>query len=212
MFGALVETAVVSAWVEAFVHRGEVPSLYFWRTRDGIEADLLVERNGRLYALEVKSTSTILPAHAVSLAKWRKLAGQPDTPCVILAPVPSRRRGERLGRRGRLARHTDSALRARRGATTWCVPCQGETPSGRDPAWEDPAQASAPRSATMITNRRRVAASMRRRPFGTSWSTVHPAAALLAAAAARFLDGVHHPFQVERGRLLPGREVAEGLE
>jgi len=48
MFGALVETAVVSAWVKAFVHRGEPPALYFWRTRDGLEVDLLIERNGRL--------------------------------------------------------------------------------------------------------------------------------------------------------------------
>jgi len=47
MAGALVETAVVSAWVKAFTHRGLPPSLYFWASRGGLEVDLPVERNGQ---------------------------------------------------------------------------------------------------------------------------------------------------------------------
>jgi len=34
-----------------------------------------VDRNGRLYPIEIKATSTILPGHAASLNRWRALAG-----------------------------------------------------------------------------------------------------------------------------------------
>jgi len=86
--GPLVETAVVAGWVKAFQHRGQPPSLYFWRSRDGLEVDLLIERNGMLLPIEVKSSATIHAQHASGLRKWRELAGQPDLPAVIVADVP----------------------------------------------------------------------------------------------------------------------------
>jgi hypothetical protein len=42
----------------------------------GVEVDLLIERNRRLYAVEVKATATPTPAHAASLAQWLALAGR----------------------------------------------------------------------------------------------------------------------------------------
>ncbi len=85
--GALLETAVVSAWVKAFLHRGEPPSLYYWRSRDGLEVDLIIERNGRLFPMEIKATSTVRPGHASALEKWRVVTGQKDSPGVIVANV-----------------------------------------------------------------------------------------------------------------------------
>jgi predicted AAA+ superfamily ATPase len=89
MGGPLVETAVVSAWVKAFRHAGETPSLFFWRSRDGLEVDLLVDRDGVLYPLEIKSTATVLPGHAAALEKWLTLAGKRSAAKGILfADVP----------------------------------------------------------------------------------------------------------------------------
>jgi hypothetical protein len=74
MAGALVETAVVSAWWKAFLHRGLPPTMYYWRTRDGFEVDLLVEYDGKLHPMEIKAASTLTPHHGSSVERW--LAGQ----------------------------------------------------------------------------------------------------------------------------------------
>ncbi len=73
--GALIETAVVAEWVKAFREQGETPPIYFWRASSGLEIDFVIERNDRLYGLEVKATATPLPGHAESLAQWLVLAG-----------------------------------------------------------------------------------------------------------------------------------------
>lgn len=74
MAGALMETAVVSAWRKAFLHRGEQPAMYYWRSSDGLEVDLIIERNNRLYPMEIKLTSTLHPRDADALEKWIKIS------------------------------------------------------------------------------------------------------------------------------------------
>lgn len=74
MLGPLFETLVVSEWIKAFYHRGEKPELYYWRSKAGVEVDLIIDRNGTLYPIEIKSTSTLLPGHAESLRKWMGFA------------------------------------------------------------------------------------------------------------------------------------------
>jgi predicted AAA+ superfamily ATPase len=74
MAGPLMETAVVSAWRKAFLHRGEQPSMYYWRSSDGLEVDLIIERNNRLYPMEIKLTSTLRPRDADALEKWIKIS------------------------------------------------------------------------------------------------------------------------------------------
>jgi hypothetical protein len=90
MIGPLFETAVVSEWVKAFYHRGERPELYYWRSKTGIEVDIIVDRNGRLYPIEVKASSTLLPPHTESLNKWRALAGKTAVKGIIVAPISQR--------------------------------------------------------------------------------------------------------------------------
>jgi hypothetical protein len=90
MIGSLFETAVVSEWVKAFYHRGERPELYYWRSKTGIEVDLIVDRNGRLYPIEVKASSTLLPPHTASLNKWRALSASAAAKGIIVAPISHR--------------------------------------------------------------------------------------------------------------------------
>jgi predicted AAA+ superfamily ATPase len=73
--GALMETAVVSEWVKAFRSRGERPEIWFWRSSSSHEVDLVIERGGRLFGIEVKATATPTPGHSTSLAQWLDLSG-----------------------------------------------------------------------------------------------------------------------------------------
>lgn len=85
--GALLETAVVSAWVKAFHNRGLPPSLYYWRSSDGIEVDIVIEYDGCLYPIEVKATSTVTPGHASSLTRWLSLAGANSRGGLVVADI-----------------------------------------------------------------------------------------------------------------------------
>ena len=86
--GALMETAVVSEWVKAFRSRGERPEIWFWRSSSSHEVDLVIERGGRLYGIEVKATATPTPGHSTSLAQWLDLSGGRG---VLACRVPSPR-------------------------------------------------------------------------------------------------------------------------
>ena len=71
--GQLFETMVVSDMLKRFLHCGQRPSLYYLRTRDGLETDLVIELEGRLHLLEIKSSMTITPKHALPLKCLRDL-------------------------------------------------------------------------------------------------------------------------------------------
>lgn len=88
--GSIFEAAVLGEWVKAFAHRGEPPSIHFWRSTGGHEVDFVIERNQRLYAIEVKATRTPLSRHADGLRRWLELAGPQARgvlACNVDAPV-----------------------------------------------------------------------------------------------------------------------------
>lgn len=85
--GALMETAVVGSWRKAFLHQGEIPSMHYWRSRDGLEVDLIIERNNRLYPMEIKLTSTVTPQHASNLKKWFSLQEKTAEKGAIIANI-----------------------------------------------------------------------------------------------------------------------------
>jgi hypothetical protein len=58
MAGAIMETAVLSEIIKSLLHRGEEPSVYFWRTATGTEVDILVQSRGKLVPIEVKLSAT----------------------------------------------------------------------------------------------------------------------------------------------------------
>ncbi|RMI03449.1 MAG: ATP-binding protein [Calditrichaeota bacterium] len=76
--GAFFETALVSEFYKSFYHLGQSPAIYFWRTRTGHEVDVLIERNGKLLAFEIKLTATPTPVHQRPLTQLREILG-PDT-------------------------------------------------------------------------------------------------------------------------------------
>lgn len=74
--GAFFEGWVVLEAVKAFTARGRRPEIYYWRSHDGLEVDLLIEAGGKLHAVEVKQTGTPLGGHAQGLARFRELVGE----------------------------------------------------------------------------------------------------------------------------------------
>jgi uncharacterized protein len=72
MGGAILETAVLAELAKNFVHRGQEPSIYFWRTSAGVEVDFVVEWEGRLIPIEVKLSSTPKRAMAGGIAAFLK--------------------------------------------------------------------------------------------------------------------------------------------
>jgi len=68
-FGNLFETMVVCDFLKRFLHFGEKVSMYYLRSRDGLEVDLVIEQGEDLHLFEIKSSMTITPQHAISLKK-----------------------------------------------------------------------------------------------------------------------------------------------
>ena len=77
MAGALFETHAVSECLARVRTLVEPANLFFWRSTDGHEVDLIVETAGKTTALEIKWTSTLKPGHRKGLEKWREISGTP---------------------------------------------------------------------------------------------------------------------------------------
>lgn len=70
-----IRPAVLAEIVKVFVHRGETPPVYFWRTAAGAEVDFVVETGGRLVPIEVKLSATLRPAMAAGIQCFREALG-----------------------------------------------------------------------------------------------------------------------------------------
>jgi len=68
-FGSLFETMVVCDFWKRFVHFGEKPAMYYVRSRDGLEIDLLIEFGNKIHLFEIKSSMTITSRHASSVKR-----------------------------------------------------------------------------------------------------------------------------------------------
>ncbi len=87
MAGALFETAVVAEFIKAHHHRGREPRLWYWRSSDGWEVDLLLERGGELHPIEIKISATPRPLHADALDRWRRATGREKTRGFVVCDI-----------------------------------------------------------------------------------------------------------------------------
>jgi len=74
MAGALFEGLVVSEAHKVFALRGKRPDLYFWRSHDGIEVDLVARLPRGLVPIEIKLTATPTLKHLQPLGRFQELA------------------------------------------------------------------------------------------------------------------------------------------
>ncbi len=72
MGGAIFENFVVAELLKTFLHRGEEPNLYFWRTAEGSEVDLIVDTQGKLIPIEIKGSETPHPNMAKEIRAFQQ--------------------------------------------------------------------------------------------------------------------------------------------
>ena len=82
--GAVFESFVVSEMYKNFVHRGERPSIYFWRDATGHEVDMVIDLGRTLIPVEAKSAQTIAPDFFNNLIYWRKVSGDENAPAALI--------------------------------------------------------------------------------------------------------------------------------
>lgn len=68
-FSNLFETMIINDFLKRFLHAGQMPSMYYLRTRDGLEVDLVLEIAQKLHLFEIKSAMTITAKHASSIVR-----------------------------------------------------------------------------------------------------------------------------------------------
>lgn len=84
MGGSIFETAVLLEVTKTLTHRGVAPHLYFWRTSDGHEVDLVVDLGAKLIPIEIKLTSTPSIQMAHGIKKFRELLPDKSTPGYLI--------------------------------------------------------------------------------------------------------------------------------
>ena len=82
--GALFETWVVADYLKQRLNTARPSNLSFWRDRSGHEVDLLIEQDGRLQAIEVKSGATPAKDATRGLDQWRDMVGDQGGPSILV--------------------------------------------------------------------------------------------------------------------------------
>ena len=84
--GPLFETYVISEILKSYWHRGKEPRIFYFRTKEKIEVDLLIEKNGTLFPVEIKLASRIQDEDVKGIRYLQKLKLSVGKGAVI-APV-----------------------------------------------------------------------------------------------------------------------------
>ncbi len=83
LYGALVESWCFGEVLKARLNRGLAPDLWYWRTSDGHEIDLVLESGHHLLPIEIKAAATPFPKHGAELVLLRRLAAERDPDTVV---------------------------------------------------------------------------------------------------------------------------------
>ncbi len=82
--GAVFESFVHSELIKNYLHHGTIPDLWFWRDSTGTEVDFLIEKEGQLIPLEVKSGTTLATDSLRGLNQWKTLSEHQDQPSALV--------------------------------------------------------------------------------------------------------------------------------
>ncbi len=84
-WGALVETWVIGEAIKARRARGlATDNLFYWRSHDGLEVDLVVEHGRQLTPIEIKATTSPRPADLDAIDRFRTLAAARAEPGTLV--------------------------------------------------------------------------------------------------------------------------------
>ena len=83
-FGALFETMVVTECYKQIQNLDMIPVMHHYRQHSGTEIDLLIEKDGRFFPVEVKASSYPRPMDARSMKTFRDNVGTAAMPGLII--------------------------------------------------------------------------------------------------------------------------------
>ncbi|MBP9841858.1 MAG: ATP-binding protein [Simkaniaceae bacterium] len=75
LLGSIFETFIIGECFKRFYNLGEIPPLYFWRDQTQNEIDLLIQRGGKGFPVEIKLSQSFHPDFKKNLEKWLRLEG-----------------------------------------------------------------------------------------------------------------------------------------
>lgn len=84
MAGAFFETYAISEIIKSFANNGEDAPIYFYRDKDKVEIDLLIEENNTLYPIEIKKTASPNNADAKNFSITRRIKNVHSGQSIIL--------------------------------------------------------------------------------------------------------------------------------
>ncbi len=73
--GALFENMLVSEFMKQYANLGLLPGIYYWRDKTGHEIDVIIDVEGKLFPIVIKSGKTINNDFFKNLKYWSKLSG-----------------------------------------------------------------------------------------------------------------------------------------
>lgn len=88
LLGSLFETLVVLEIMRHFSHMNTPPQCYHWRTHSGAEVDMLLERDGIFWPIEIKAKANVSRGDARGITAFRETYPQLRVgPGIIIAAV-----------------------------------------------------------------------------------------------------------------------------
>ena len=96
--GALFETLAVTELIKSWWFRGKTPPVYFYRDRDGVEIDVVLDLEGKLHPLEIKRSASVSPDWVSSFVKIGKVHERTngDVLCLVDQPMTVNDYGDRV--------------------------------------------------------------------------------------------------------------------
>jgi len=91
MAGALLECYCVAESVRSYRHRGQQPPIWFFRTKERREVDVLIDEDGLLFPIEIKLTASPSRRDLVGIAALRQTGaagGRGALVCMVPRAVP----------------------------------------------------------------------------------------------------------------------------
>lgn len=89
MSGAFFETYAVAEVIKSFANKGLEPPIYFYRDKDKIEIDLLIEQNGTVFPVEIKKTASPDSNDAKNFFITSRLKNVKIGQCIVLCNTNS---------------------------------------------------------------------------------------------------------------------------
>lgn len=86
MGGAIFENLIIADLYKTFMHRGEDPTMYYWRTTAGAEVDVIIETQSGLVPLEIKLSQTPRLEMAKELQVFRRDFKEKTLPGYVIHP------------------------------------------------------------------------------------------------------------------------------